>query len=76
MEVSQQDLHEIPMFLRLYNLETFVKLQTILDIETSTLHENPQWLIDLVNKLERKVEAYRESFSRYLPVESDEKKTT
>ena len=76
MEVSQQDLHEIPMFLRLHNLETFVKLQTIIDIETSTLHENPQWLIDLVNKLERKVKAYRESFSHHLPVKPDKKKTT
>lgn len=65
MDVSQQDLNEIPMFLRLHNLETFIRLQEVMDLEKNTLHENPQWIIDLTNKLERKVNEYRESFKQY-----------
>jgi Ser/Thr protein kinase RdoA (MazF antagonist) len=65
MEISQQDLHEIPMFLRLHNLETFLELQTAMGLEKSAFHENHQWIIDLTNKLERKVNEYRESFKQF-----------
>jgi hypothetical protein len=42
------------MFLRLHNLEAFIKRQTIMDIEKSVPDKNPQWIIDLMNKAEER----------------------
>ncbi|GER90064.1 hypothetical protein KDW_42260 [Dictyobacter vulcani] len=63
MDVSQQDLSQIPMFFRLHNLETFITLQMAMDIEEGNSQKNPQWIMDLLHKLERKAEQYRESFA-------------
>lgn len=65
MPIHQQDLPAIPRFLRLHNLETFIELQSVMDFEASTVQENPQWMLDLIKKLEKKVNEYRESFQRF-----------
>jgi Ser/Thr protein kinase RdoA (MazF antagonist) len=65
MDVSQQELNAIPMFLRLQNLEVFIRLQTIMDIGQSPSQNNPQWALNLLAKLEGKVNDYRTSLQQY-----------
>jgi Ser/Thr protein kinase RdoA (MazF antagonist) len=62
MDISEQDLNEISMFLRYHNLLTYIKLRKTLDIGEEILSNNLQWLINLYNKLKFKINEYRMSF--------------
>ncbi|MFD2443044.1 phosphotransferase enzyme family protein [Bacillus sp. CGMCC 1.16607] len=62
MVITEQEVKEIPMFLRLHNLIMFGHLLETIDIDSST--ENPQWVIGLKNKLILKIAQYREGFKR------------
>ncbi|TDL67514.1 hypothetical protein E2R56_20205 [Rhodococcus qingshengii] len=60
-EITDSELLDLPMFLRLHNLITFTGLLKTLDIKSNT--SNPEWVEGLIKKLNTKIENYRNSFS-------------
>jgi len=61
MDITQEDLELIPMFLRLHNLITFAKLHRTLG--TDEAQDEPVWLKELRKKLSLKMHFYRDEFS-------------
>lgn len=59
--VTDADLRQLPLFLQIHNLVTFVKLLRATDIDAA--HAAPAWVIDLQAKLVRKAQTYRDSFA-------------
>ncbi|QOR68226.1 phosphotransferase [Cytobacillus suaedae] len=53
-------LEDLAWFMRLHNLTTFAKIFRSVDLIEG--ESNPQWLSDLKNKFELKLESYRNSF--------------
>jgi Ser/Thr protein kinase RdoA (MazF antagonist) len=59
--VTDAELRQLPLFLRIHNLVSFAKLLRAADIEDA--QTAPAWVADLQAKLLRKAELYRESFA-------------
>ena len=62
MHVTDKEINAIPMFLRFHDLITFADLLRTVDVENDL--NNPQWTIALCNKLESKIDDYRDGFKR------------
>jgi Ser/Thr protein kinase RdoA (MazF antagonist) len=59
--VTDAELRQLPLFLRIHNLVSFAKLLRAADIEDA--QTAPAWVADLQAKLLRKAQMYRESFA-------------
>ncbi|MDZ5471295.1 phosphotransferase [Bacillus sp. 31A1R] len=60
MEISEEEINHIPMFIRFHNYVTYDHLKQVVDVQIN--EETPEWLAGLVNKLEQKIEGYRATF--------------
>ncbi|WP_226641358.1 phosphotransferase enzyme family protein [Mesobacillus subterraneus] len=60
-QLDQLLVKELPMFIRMHNLFTFVSLLRIIDVPESM--DLPEGLINLKEKLKQYIEKYRNSFS-------------
>ncbi|WP_339252257.1 phosphotransferase [Sporosarcina sp. FSL W8-0480] len=60
--LTESEISEIPMFLRLHNLITFTGLFRTLDVHKD--RNNPEWIHGLQKKLESKINDYRAGFKR------------
>ncbi|GGA85383.1 phosphotransferase enzyme family protein [Ornithinibacillus halotolerans] len=60
--ITDDEVENISMFLRLYNLLTYTKLLDSLDLESNTKY--PEWVVGLINKLQSKIEDYQGSFRK------------
>jgi Ser/Thr protein kinase RdoA (MazF antagonist) len=60
--VTDEELGRLPLFLRLHNLLTFVKLLRASDSRDEA--GTPAWVTDLQAKLMRKAQSYRDGFDR------------
>ena len=58
--LRQEELHQMPLFLRLHNLIMFAKLLRAMD--AGDAEDDPTWLSDLRHKLQNKVVRYRAGF--------------
>jgi len=58
--VTDEELRQLPLFLRIHNLVSFTKLLRAADIDDA--HAAPAWVVDLQAKLLRKAQTYRDSF--------------
>jgi len=61
MDVSDRDINANPLLLRLHNLITFTNLLRTLNVEKDV--NNPQWMKALNEKLESKLDEYRDGFN-------------
>jgi Ser/Thr protein kinase RdoA (MazF antagonist) len=59
--VTDEELRQLPLFLRIHNLVSFTKLLRAADIDDA--HAAPAWVVDLQAKLLRKAQTYRDSFA-------------
>ncbi|WP_421384098.1 phosphotransferase enzyme family protein [Bacillus salacetis] len=59
--LSDQEIDNLPMFLRLHNLITYKGLLGTLDVRLDP--EQPEWVNELITKLERKLNFYEEGFN-------------
>ena len=59
--VTDQELRQLTLFLRVHNLVSFTKLLRAADIDDA--QAAPAWIVDLQAKLVRKVQAYRAGFA-------------
>jgi Ser/Thr protein kinase RdoA (MazF antagonist) len=59
--VTDADLRQLPLFLRIHNLVTFTKLLRAADIDDTATA--PDWVVDLQAKLVYKTQAYRQGFA-------------
>ena len=59
--LTEDDLRQLPLFLRMHNLVSFAKLLRAADIHDT--HAAPDWVVDLQAKLLRKAQTYREGFA-------------
>lgn len=62
MCVTDKEIDAIPMFLRFHDLITFADLLRTVDVENDL--NNPEWITALRNKLESKIDDYRDGFKR------------
>jgi Ser/Thr protein kinase RdoA (MazF antagonist) len=60
--LTESEIYDIPMFLRLHNVITFSSLLRTVDIESNS--RNPEWLEGLITKLKTKLNDYRADFKR------------
>jgi len=58
--VTDEELRQLPLFLRIHNLVSFTKLLRAADIDDAAAA--PAWVVDLQAKLLRKAHIYREGF--------------
>jgi Ser/Thr protein kinase RdoA (MazF antagonist) len=58
--VTDEELRQLPLFLRIHNLVSFTKLLRAADIDD--VAAAPAWVVDLQAKLLRKAHIYREGF--------------
>lgn len=61
-DIDESLLCDLSWFMRLHNLITFARLLRTIDIQES--EKNPEWLIDLRNKLKIHTEYYRTLFEK------------
>ena len=59
--LSPNELLQLPLFLQIHHLVSFVKLLHASDIESKP--ETPEWVTTLQNRLVRKAQSYRERFA-------------
>ncbi len=59
--VADEELRQLPLFLRIHNLISFMKLLRAADIEDAPAA--PPWVADLQARLLQKVQTYRERFA-------------
>jgi Ser/Thr protein kinase RdoA (MazF antagonist) len=64
--IRNEDLDQMPLFLRLHNLVAFAKLLRAMDAGDAA--DDPTWLKDLRQKLTRKLDRYRVGFADHPPV--------
>jgi Ser/Thr protein kinase RdoA (MazF antagonist) len=62
--VTDEELRQLALFLRVHNLVSFTKLLRAVDIDDA--QAAPAWVVDLQAKLLRKIQTYRESFAAAL----------
>lgn len=58
--ISIEEVGRIPMFLRVHNFITYLKLKESMDVRTES--SQPEWLNGLISKLERKLQQYEQGF--------------
>jgi Ser/Thr protein kinase RdoA (MazF antagonist) len=59
--VSDKEIQQIPMFLRFHHLLTYTSLAHCIDLDEV---DQPEWLVDLIEKLKAKQNNYRISINR------------
>jgi Ser/Thr protein kinase RdoA (MazF antagonist) len=59
--MADEELRQLPLFLRIHNLVTFAKLLRATDIENAP--DTPAWIADLQARLLQKMQTYREHFA-------------
>jgi Ser/Thr protein kinase RdoA (MazF antagonist) len=62
-DISPEDIQLLPVFLRLHHVMAFAKL--LRSLENDDQSDEPAWAAALRNKLELKIQAYRDEFIAY-----------
>jgi Ser/Thr protein kinase RdoA (MazF antagonist) len=57
--ISDEEIEQIPMFLRFHHLLTYTRLTKCIDLDGV---DQPEWLVDLIEKLKAKLSNYGKSF--------------
>lgn len=57
--ISGNYAEEIPMFLRFHQLFILATLLKTLDVNVEVEQQNPEWVVNLANRLDQKVKGYR-----------------